>query len=148
VATLFCMAGSAAAHDSLTDTGGTWDRGAVNAFRNAPQPWVHKYFSPAGQCLHLQVIQLSTPLDLHMVVVSPRPLDVYGDDDGGNSASCSLCPRVDISPTPVEGYYTVMVMPHSAFGANGEFILAMTRDSNLANCSPTSPLPSASSAKK
>src|SRR4051812_5271130 len=74
VATLFCMAGSAAAHDSLTDPGGTWDRGAVNAFRNAPQPWVQKYFSPAGQCLHLQVIQLSTPLDLHMVVVSPRPL--------------------------------------------------------------------------
>jgi hypothetical protein len=148
VATLFCWGSGAAAHDSLGNTGGTWDRGAVNAFRNAPQPWVRKYFSPAGQCLHLQVIQLSTPVDLEMVVVAPNPLSVYRDDDGGNTPSCSLCPRVDISPTPVEGYYSVTVMPHAAFGANAEFILEMTRDSNQANCIPTSPLSSVNSAKK
>jgi len=148
-AALVCSTIGATAHDSLTDTGGTWDRGAVSAFSAAtPQAWVRKYFSPANQCLHLQVRQLSTAADLEMLVVAPNPQIVYRNDDGGSTASCSLCPRVDVSPTPLAGYYTVIILPHSSPGTNTEFVLEMTRDSNQANCISTPPVARATRQKK
>jgi hypothetical protein len=91
---------SAEAHDTLTDIGGSQDRGAVNNvvgsggfLTNTAVPWVRKYYSPAGQCLHFEISQVDPVADLEMIVIAPRAETRYRDDDSGSQ--CAGCPRIN-----------------------------------------------------
>jgi hypothetical protein len=139
------LASSALTHDSLTDLGGTVDRGAINAaFGIRSQPWIHKYFAAAGTCLHLQVLQVSPANDLEIVVVGPSPRDRWRDDDSGASGTCFNCPRVEIDPVPVTGYYTTIINHFAGNPIETDFLLDMQRRaSGIGSCpNPTTPLPS------
>ncbi len=141
VAGFLCAAGTASGHDSLGLTGGSWDRGAVNSAFNAAQPWVRKYYSPAGQCLTLAVAQLpaGSSVDLEMTVVAPNPRIRYVNDDG-NFNVCFNCPKVNIDPTPVAGYYTVQVSQFLGQATNTDFILSFSRaPAGDAACNPATP---------
>jgi hypothetical protein len=141
---LFGLPGAAPAHDVLTDIGSTVDRGAVNALLGTKsQPWVRKYFAPAGFCLFLQVIEVVPSVDLEMVVVGPSPLDRWRDDDSGATGTCFNCPRVEIDPTPTGGYYTVNVNQFFGGPANADFRILYSRlASGIGSCpNPTSRLP-------
>ena len=86
IAACSAIASSALAHDTLTDLGGTVERGAVNAFtpNNTARPWVRKYFAPVNSKLCLEVSQVSPFADLEMVVVEPNPRVTVRDDDSGD----------------------------------------------------------------
>ena len=134
-------AGSASAHDSLGPTGGGWDRGTVNSAFAGAQPWVRKYYSPAGQCLSLAVVQLppGSSVDLEMAVVTPDPRIRFINDDA-NFNVCFNCPKVNIASTPVAGYYTVQVSQFSGQAANTDFILEFRRAAaGDAACNPATP---------
>jgi hypothetical protein len=140
----FAIAGfssAAMAHDTLSDIGGSLDRGAVNnitgsgGLLNTALPWVRKYYSPAGQCLHFEITQVDPPADLKMVVIAPRADTRYRDDDSGSL--CTNCPRVNIPVTPERGFYTVVVNHFAGGSVNSSFLLSFSRAAaNAPVCSP------------
>jgi hypothetical protein len=134
IAAISAIASSGLAHDTLTDLGGTVERGAVNAFtpNNTARPWVRKYFSPAGSKLCLEVSQVSPSADLEMVVVEPNPRVTLRDDDSGDQ--CTNCPRLAIDPTPIRGYYTVIINHFAGTATNADFILQYWRIASGAKC--------------
>jgi hypothetical protein len=148
-ATLLTLAAAtppAIAHDTLNDIGGTPSRGELNPLgdkAHQAQPWVRKYLGIAGTCLHLQITTLSTLEDLEMVVIAPSPLQRYRDDDSGSTSTCTNCPRVEIDPVPITGYYTVIVNQFAGTGVSTEFVLDYARrTSGIGSCpNPTTPLP-------
>jgi hypothetical protein len=134
IAASAAVASSAFAHDTLTDLGGTVERGAVNAFtpNNTARPWVRKYFAPANSRLCLEVSQVSPFADLEMVVIEPSPLVSVRDDDSGDQ--CTNCPRIAIDPTPTRGYYTVIINQFAGSAANADFLLQYYRVASGAKC--------------
>ncbi|MFL5258238.1 MAG: hypothetical protein ACJ8AS_00680 [Hyphomicrobiales bacterium] len=134
IAACSAIASSGLAHDTLTDLGGTVERGAVNAFtsNSTARPWVRKYFASANSKLCLEVSQVSPFADLEMVVVEPNPRITVRDDDSGDQ--CTNCPRLAIDPTPDRGYYTVIINQFAGSPANADFILQYWRVASGAKC--------------
>lgn len=142
---LLATAGPAAAHDSLTEFGLAWDRGGLNVnvgtgagVSKTVLPWVRKYYSSAGNCLHLEIRQVSPAADLEMIVIPPDVGERYRDDN--SSAVCANCPRVNIASTPAAGYYTVIVTHATGALTNADFVIeALRAPAGAAACSPATP---------
>lgn len=134
IAGFLVIASSGLAHDTLTDLGGTVERGAVNAFtaNSTARPWVRKYFAPANSKLCLEVSQVSPFADLEMVVVEPDPRVTVRDDDSGDQ--CTNCPRLSIDPTPDRGYYTVIINQFAGSPVDADFLLQYWRVASGAKC--------------
>jgi hypothetical protein len=142
-------------HDSLSETGGTPDRGAiqngVGGSADFGLPWVRKYYSPAGACFSLKITEFFPNLNtfLYMTVLTPVPGVAYRYGGPFYDSSCYdvvsgdfKCPWVQIDPTPVAGYYTVIVAG-SVVVSDIDFILEQYRAAHgdPVRCpSPTPPL--------
>ena len=76
----------------------------IRGFYERAQPWVVLVQAVAGECLRLHVTRQTA--DLEMAVLSPDVQENHWvDDDSGGS----LRPLIKIDPTPVTGWYVVVV---------------------------------------
>jgi hypothetical protein len=80
-------------------------------------------FAGPGECLRAELI--SEGADLEMVVRAPNGSVFRNDDKGG--PSCPLCPRVAISSTPNNGWYSTTLYAWNGVPVEANFVLVYGR---------------------
>jgi hypothetical protein len=133
--------------DPVTNTCTTLNCGAVRVdgvVREAigeVRPWVMEIFANPNQCLRAHVIAEDS--DFEAVLIAPNGT-VFRNDDSG-LVSCPNCPLLKVNPTPGpnRGWYTLQISHFAGLPITGNFVL-MYGLYNLGNPNCSSPtLPAA-----
>jgi hypothetical protein len=112
--------------------------GVVREAFGEVHPWVIELFANPGQCLRVAVT--AEGADLEAVVIAPNGT-VYRNDDGG-VAACPLCPVVKVNPTPgpARGFYTVQIAHWLGNPVTANFTLLYgLYNAGNPNCAPATP---------
>ena len=112
--------------------------GFVASFGNSVTPWAAKVFATNGTCLRLDVSFVRSG-NLEMVVIEPNGATAYRRSGGGSGGAGA--PLVKISPTPAQGYYTVIVSSPNGGKLNTDFHLLFGQY-NAGNPNCNNPTPS------
>lgn len=120
--------------DPLTNTCTTLNCGAVRVdgvvraarAANEPtdgevRPWVMEIFANPNQCLRAHVVAQDS--DFEAVLIAPNGT-VFRNDDSGLT-SCPLCPLIKVNPTPGpnRGFYTLQISHFAGRPITGNFVL-------------------------
>ena len=95
--------------------------GVVRQNAGEVHPWVIELFANPGTCLRAEVTAQGA--DLEAVLIAPNG-NVYRNDDSG-LAPCPLCPLIKVNPTPgpSRGWYTLQIAHFSGTPVDANFAL-------------------------
>jgi hypothetical protein len=123
--------------------------GAVRQINGESRPWVIEIFANPGTCLRADVTAQGA--DLEAVLIAPNG-DVYRNDDSG-ATTCFLCPliKVDQTPGPERGWYTLQIAHYFGIPVDANFTLLYglypTGNPNCASPTPPFLLPQTAESK-